>query len=426
MILIGEAVQWDGTPANIKLKPYFNLFPKIQIFVDVPSTIESENTITKIYSKMYDVTDCTTDIKIKTVFKNSCGQLTCKFIHEDCQEKFIVGSRIRLYLDDRCWFCGIIFTRDFSSKNSMSIIAFDFLRYFKAPLTYGKNQLMTIDGQLGLVASDIFTKICQDLAIPFDVVETSSIPITPQNYSQKTAFNILEFAILQTLVNSPSANRQYFTYYHESNFEEDYEKNMSETQVFKTGGKVLWRLRNNLKVDTVIDDDMIYDYKFRESIDQQTYNEIIVYKDQKTYLSSTGKTLKKGKKTGTQIKRVAKDNKSKALYGYLPYYHKAPDGYSEAQMQQVADELKNILSRPTHDLSVECYGIIGMKAGYLVPVALTEIGGSHIGNKKTDEDTGEEYLEPVYRTVTECEISVEYPLRMSLKLSSGMFGEVDL
>ena len=201
---------------------------------------------------------------------------------------------------------------------------------------------------------------------------------------------------------------------------------MSEQEVYKTSGRVSWYLRNSLKTDTVINDDMVYNYDFKTTIDQQTHNEIIVYKDQKTYLSSTGKTLKNGKKTGTQIKKVAPDNLSKALYGYLPYYHKAPDGYSEAQMQQIADELLAILNRPTHSLSINCYGIIGMRAGYLVPVALNDIGGTTIGIQQTDEQTGETYLQPVYRTVTECELIIEYPLKMNLKISSGMYGEVDL
>lgn len=426
-MILEEAIQFDGSPADIKLYNYFNLYPEIKVYIDSVSATESEAGVaTKLYSKTYDVSDCSTDIRIKTVLKNNCGQLTCKLIHKECQKLFKVGDRIRLYLDGRCWFCGFIFDADYKNSTSMSVTAFDFLRYFKSPLLYGKNQMIDNNTKQGLVASDIFKKICQDLAIPFDITTNSRIPITPQNYTQKTAFNILEFAITQTLINSPKDNREYYTYFHETFFEDDFNKKMQDQEVYKTSGRVRWYLRNKLKTDIVINDEMVYDFDFKESINQQTYNEIIIYKDQKTYLSSTGKTLKNGKKTGTQIKRVAPDNKSKSLYGYLPYYHKAPDGYSEAQMQQVADELLNIYSRPTHNLNVNCYGIIGMRAGYLVPVALNDIGGTTIGIKKTNEETGEPYLEPVYRTVVECDMSIQYPLKMNLKLSSGMFGEVDL
>lgn len=369
---------------------------------------------------------CVTDAKIKTVLRNNCGQFTCKLIHPDCQTLFHLGDRVRVYLDGRCWFCGFIFTSDYKSSTSMSIVAFDFLRYFKSLVIYGKDQLLDDSTKQGLVASDIFRKICQDLAIPFGISTNSTIPITPQNYTQKTAFNILDFAITETLINSTEDNRQYFTFFHQSYFEDDYNKDATEQQVYKTSGRVEWHLRNALKVDIVINDEMIYDYDFRTTIDQQTHNEVIVWKDQKTYLSASGKTLKKGKKTGTRQKKVASDNESKAKYGYLPYYHRAPDDYSEGQMQQIADELLKILNRPTHSLSLNCYGIIGMRAGYLVPVALNDIGGTTIGIKQKDPETGEAYIQPVYRTVTECELSLQYPLKMNLKISSGMYGEVDL
>ena len=425
-MILEQAIQYNGSPANVQILQYFNLYPEIKIYIDSVHTTGSEPNITKLYSKTYDVSECATEPRIKTFLKNNCGQFTCKLIHKDCQSHFKLGDRVRVYLDGRCWFCGFIFTTDYKSSTSMSIVAFDFLRYFKVPLLYGKNQLIDDNTKQGMVASDIFRKICQDLAIPFDVITNSQIPVTPQNYTQKTAFNILEFAINETLINSSKDDRKYFTYFHETFFEDDYQKNMSEQEVFKTSGRVTWYLRNSLKTDVVINDEMIYNFDFKTTIDQQTHNEIIVYKDQKTYLSKTGKTLKSGKKTGTQIKKVAPDNLSKARYGYLPYYHKAPDGYSEAQMQQIADELLSILNRPTHSLSLNCYGVIGMRAGYLVPVALNDIGGTTIGIKKTNEKTGEPYLQPVYRTVTECEMILEYPLKMNLKISSGMYGEVDL
>lgn len=426
MNLIEGAIQFDGSTSGIKLAQYFNLYPDVNVYIDKTTAVQSGKDYTRLYSETYDVSDCCTDVKIKTVLRNNCGQLTCKLISKDCQSKFNVGDRIRLYLDKRCWFCGFIFTTDYKSSTSMNVIAFDFLRYFKAPLTYGKNQLIDDSTKQGLTASGIFRKICQDLSIPFDVYTNPPIPITPQNYTQKTAFNILDFAITETLINSPKNDRQYYTYFHETCFEDDYKKDMGDQEVYKTSGKVIFCRRNNLTVDTLIDDSMVYNYSFKESIDQQTYNEIIVYKDQKTYLSKTGKTLKKGKKTGTQIKKVSRSNLSKALFGYLPYYHRAPDGYSEGQMQQIADGLLNVFNRPTHSLSTSCYGIIGMRAGYLVPIALSDIGGTSIGVSKKDEKTGETYTVPVYRTITECEMCIEYPLKMNLKISSGTFEEVDI
>lgn len=425
MTIFQESVVWGDEPANIQLRQYFNLYPDIKLFIDIPGSYGVENNVIfKTYAQTYDVSQCSTDIRMKTVLYNSCGSLTFKLIHEDCQRLFKSGARVRLYLDNRCWFCGWIFTTKHGGKADMQVTCFDWLRYFKVPLTYGKSQLKTEDGTQGLPASDIFKKICQDLAIPFDVYTNSITPVPAQNYSQKTAFQILEFAINQTLINSDEDNRKYFMYMHETNFEDDYGKDFQDTTLFKTSGNLTWYCRNTMTVDTLIDDEMLCDYDFEESIDKQTYNEIIVYKDNKTYLSKTGKTLKQGKKTGTQTKKVANDNVHKGLYGYLPYYHKAPDGYTEAQMQKVADNLLKVFDRPTNELNLKCYGVVGMRAGYLVPVAIRDIAGTSIGVKVKNEKTGEEELKPVYRTVEQCEMIIEHPLKMNLKLSSGVFNEV--
>ena len=429
MTLLESAIIWGQEPYKINLSNYFNLYPNIQLFIDVPTDYgyTKENGIFRTYSQIYDVSNCATDIRLKTVLKDNCGTLTFKLIHEDCQKLFTNGCRVRLYLDGRCWFCGFIFSRDFADKNDMRIIAFDFLRYFKSPLSYMKSQLKTQDGTMGLTASEIFKKICTDLAIPCDIITNATIPVPPQNYDMKTGFNIMDFAITQTLMNSPEDNREYFTYYHETNLAQgEGVENLTDTELFKTGGTVQFQLRNNLTVDIPITDELLINYNYQSSIDKQSYNEVILYKDQKTYLSSTGKTLKNGKKTGTRIVKSASNNLLKGKWGYLPYYHRCPDSYTEAQMQNVANQLQDMLGRETESISLTCYGIVGLRAGYLVGVAIEDIGGTSIGYRQTDEKTGEETLLPVYRTVQQYDMYIEHPLKMDVTISSASYGEYDL
>lgn len=424
-----DSLVWSDENNKVYISQYFNLYPEIKLLIDVPSDYgySKESGIWKTYSKIYDVSSCATDIRLKTVLYNNCGQLTCKLIHPDCQRLFNEGARVRLYLDGICRFCGFIFTRTFSNKNDMNIVAFDWLRYLKSPLSYEKDQLRTQNGSMGLTASAIFTKICQDLAIPHLVATDSTVPVPAQNYDMKTGFNILEFAIQQTLINSPENAKEYLTYFHETVIPGDETKeDLSETELFKTGGRIELHDRRNLTVDIPLTDELLCNYRYETSIDKQTYNEIIIYKDEKTFLSKTGKTLKKGKKTGTRTRKIASNDLHKGLYGYLPYYHKAPDDYTEAQMQQVADNLLNILDRTTQSIDLSCYGIIGLRAGHLVGVAIEDIGGTSIGRTETDENTGEEILMPVYRTVKECELLVQHPLKMNLKISASSFGEYDL
>ena len=426
-----KEVVWGDVPSKIKLYDYFNLYPKIELFIDVPTKYgySEEQKIFRTYDNVYDVSQCSTNIRMRSSLKDNCGTLTFKLLHDECQRLFSNGDRVRLYLDGRCYFCGFIFNIKYSSKNDMQITAFDYLRYFKSPLSYMKSQLKTQDGTKGLTASEIFKKLCEDLAIPYSIIDESNVPIPAQNWDMKTGFNIMDFAITQSLINSPENNRQYYTFYHESNLDEDNQnkdaENYTDTQLFKTSGQLQFRSRNNLTVDVPITDELIIKYDYESSIDKQSYNEVILYKDQKTYLSKTGKTLKNGKKTGTRIIKSVSDNTLKGKWGYLPYYHKCPDSYTEAQMLNVATQLQDILGRETHSLQLSCYGITGLRAGQLVAVGISDIGKTSIGVPKKDAQ-GNEVLFPVYRTIQQCEFMIEHPLKMNVTISSGAYGEYDL
>ncbi len=435
MTILQSGIVWGDTPAKVILSDYFNLYPKIEVFIDQATEYgySAEKGIFRTYANIYDVSDCCTNIRMRSSLKDNCGTLTFKLLHEDCQRTFSNGDRVRLYLDGRCWFCGFIFNMQYAGKNDMQVTVFDFLRYFKTPLMYMKTQLMTQDGTKGLTASETFKKLCTDLAIPYSVITNSTTPVPAQNYDRKTGFNIMEFAITQTLLNSSEDNRKYFTFYHESNFDADKDvENYLDTQLFKTSGEVQFQLRNNLTVDVPITDELLIKYNYESSIDKQSYNEVVLYKDQKTYLSKKGKTLKNGKKTGTRLVKSSNNgpdknkwNLLKGKWGYLPYYHKCPDSYTEAQMQNVANQLQNILGRETHSLQLSCYGIIGLRAGQLVGVGIKDIGNTSVGVTRTNKDGTQDFL-PVYRTVQQCEFIIEHPLKMNVTISSGAYGEYDL
>lgn len=417
-----SSIYWDSTSSKIDLMSTFDLYPEIRLIIDKvdKSQYDPASNTSRIFAESWDVSSCSCNIRLKTVLYNNCGQLSFKMLHPQCQE-FKEGDRVRLYMNGKCKFCGFIFTRSFQQDEEMLVYAFDFLRYFKSPMLYDRNMMMSLNGQTGLTINEIFRKLCQDLKIPFEIKAESTIPVPAQRYDMKSAFNILEFAINQTIINSSEDNRQYFTYYHESDIDEE--------QLKQTSGVVQLQLRNNLTTNVPItDSDLILNYDYKTTIDEQTFNRIILYKDEKTYLSETGKTLKKGQKTGTRTIRVFPENiekvkqTSEGLYGYLPYYHKCPDSYTEAQINKVGNELLAMLDRKTSSLKLECYGIIGMRAGYLVPVAIRKIGGTSIGKWNEDKSI----LFPIYRTVKECELIVEHPLKMNIVLSCGENNEYEL
>lgn len=425
----------EETKPQILLTKLFNLYPTIELIVDSVGDYgyDEKNGAFKNYATSYDISNCSKNIKIKTVEKDSCGILSFETLHKDCQ-KFVEGDRVRIKLDGRCAFCGYIFTRSATDENTMSFIVFDFLRYFKSPLTYMKSQLMDTSNKLGLSIGGYFSKVCSDLKLPFKIIENSNIPLTTRTFDIKTAFNIMDYAINQTLINSPEGRKEYYTVYHEPFIEDD----KNDEQLKKTGGNLVLRLKSKLTTDLIIgDESLLKDYNYSSTIDSQTFTRVIVYKDNKTFLSKKGKTLKTGKKTGTRtiisypdinnLKEQETKNaiKNEGKWGFLPYYYKAEDNYTSAQMKMVAKQMHSLFNRPTENITLNCYGAIGMRAGYLVPIAIKEIGGKSIGKWDTDEE-GNKVLTPVYKTVKQCELIVQHPLEMKLTISSGVMGEYDV
>ena len=67
MNLIEGAIQFDGSTSGIKLANYFNLYPDVNVYIDKTTAVQSGKDYTRLYSDTYDVSDCCTDVKIKTV-----------------------------------------------------------------------------------------------------------------------------------------------------------------------------------------------------------------------------------------------------------------------------------------------------------------------------------------------------------------------
>lgn len=412
-------------PPKIRLGRMFNLTPEIKVIVDKvniqDSSFSKSEGIFKKYATSYDISDCVANLRLKTVWQGNCSTLSFDFVDSQSFNLIHEGDRIRLYLDGIAHFCGIVFCRDFS-PTKISITCFDYLRYFKSTLSFNKDQMMSHNSKTGLTIDGVFTRVCMDLFMKnqLQVISTSDIPVPAQRYDMKTGFYIMDFAVSHTLITSPDDNKEYFIYYHDPYFEDD--DFSTESQLYKTSGSLKLDKISNLTTDVVItDDSLLNNYEFKSSIDTNTFNFVVVYNDKKTYLSPKGKTLKNGKKTGTR-KQYDFHGKSVGIYGYLPYYHKAPDSWTEAELQQQATRLLNILDRPSQSISLECYGILGMRAGYMVPVAIEKLGDTSVGIVETDEN-GETVLLPGYRVVKECEMIIEHPLKMNIVLGAGQFTE---
>ena len=423
-----------GTSYNENRDKFFNLYPDTLLIIDKAKKYgySEEEGHFWVLGESWNVSQCSSNIRYRYTLRGSAGQLTFTCMHEDCQN-FKPGDRVRLKLgkagknpdDEESFvgtqvFAGVIFTRKSKDHDTMEFVCLDFLRYFKAELDYTKTMLTHPSGR-GLYAHEVFTKVCDDLRLPYRVVNESNVALPPKRYELKPAFDIVDDAIMNSLRLDYDGTKDYFMVRHNPQPFTDVKGTENKW------GRIEFISRNKLKefAEGLIigDDSLLIDYDYEDSIDKQTYTRVNVYKDQKTFtsVSKSGKVshLKHGKKTGSRIIRGWPDVKAggledaqlEGLYGFLPLYIQAGDDWSEAQMRSVAKQLFTMFARPTKSLSMQCYGYIGLMAGDMIYVEIEKVGGESVKG---------------WRTINEIEMVVESPIKMHIAVSSAEFGEYDV
>ena len=385
---------------------FFNLYPDVLLIVDSAQSwgYNNQGQTFQIKGQSWNMSKSSTDLKFKTNIHCNAGQLTFTTLHKDCQTKVKEGDRVRLSLgkfvknskgkeefEGIQVFAGIVFARKFKNDDKMDIMCYDLLRYLKAQVTYTKTMLTqkSGSGSIGLYAHQIFQKVCQDLKLPYNVVHESNVPIPPKLWDMKPAFEVLNETVLESLRLDPSSDKKYYMIRHNP---EPYQRADGTWDYL---GRLEFVCRNYLKIKNpqfiIGSNSLLIDYDYETSIDKQTFTRIIVYKNDKTWtsVSKKGKVtqLKKGRKTGTRtvvgypdINTAAGRDKAKneGLWGFLPYYFEAGDGWTESQMQTMAQKMFDATNRVTQELHLQCYAIIGLMAGDLITVKLDDIAGTTI------------------------------------------------
>lgn len=399
----------DDNEDLVQLHKDFDLYPDIKLILEKTESYGyDEGGPFWRKGNEWNLAVASSNIRYKTFSYTNSGEMTFDYIIDDLSTEHIIpseGDRISLCMKPRTQdessfkrhFKGIVFNRKFKG-NKISVTVYDYLRYLKSQLTYTKPEMV------GLTASDIFSKVCNDLKLPYKVIHPSYEVIEAKQFDMEPAYDIIMNAINEAIQVSPSHSRRYYMIWH--NAESD---------------RLEFVCRNELRTDLVIGDkSLLENYHYETSIDKQTYTRIIAYKDEKTYVSKTGKPLKKGKKTGSRsifaypdvsTTSGRQEAKIEGLYGFMPFYYQVGDDWTEAKIQEISKNLFKIFSRPTQQVSLECFGQIGLRAGHLVYVDISKLGD---GSRKG------------WTSVTECEILVSHPLKMNLSISASIYGDYDV
>lgn len=182
-------------------------------------------------------------VQIETDRHGSAGKMTFTTM---AVKSFLEGDPVAFYYDGKCIFKGYVFTKKRNkSLPKITVTAYDQLRYLKNKFSY-----VFVNKK----ASDIVKSLCEDFNLEVGTIEDSKYVVEAIAEENKAAIDIIMTATQETLANTG----QMFVLYDDA-------------------GKVCYRNVLNLKVDTILDKDTAQDLDYQTSIDEETYNRVVLY-----------------------------------------------------------------------------------------------------------------------------------------------------
>ena len=275
----------------------------------------------------YDISEIVTSVKWETSLINQPGKLTFSYI-EDEKISISEGSPISFKVDGKRVFFGYIFKRGKKKDKKIPVTAYDQMRYLKNKDTYVLS---------GLTASQIFTKICNDFRLSSEVIDSSSYIVSPRVHDNKTLFEIIQHAIDETLINTGN------WYMIRDNF-----------------GKLQFISINSMKTDLFIgDESLLIDFDYESSIDDDTYNQV--------------KLIKENKETKKREIYIVKDSNTIKQWGLLQYFEKMDENANSAQIKARAEMILKLKNRVTKKLKLNCLGDLRVAAGSGVVLGISDL-----------------------------------------------------
>ena len=180
------------------------------------------------------------------------GRLTFTVV-KDAALNFAEGDPVKLTVDGTDVFYGFVFTKKRTKEQTIDVTAYDQLRYLKNKDTYVYENK---------TATEVIQMIAADFRLNTGMLEDTEYKIGSRAEDNTTLFDIIQNALDETL----TAKKQLYVLYDDV-------------------GKLTLRNIESMKLDFLLDADVLENYDYKSTIDESTYNQIkVVHED-----SDTGK-----------------------------------------------------------------------------------------------------------------------------------------
>lgn len=268
---------------------------------------------------VYNISDIAETITVTTQLEGEAGKLTCTLQKDPNNILQIAnGSIISFIVDGKGVFFGNVFKISTDETENYKITAYDQLRYLK---------YSDILATSNTTASNIFAKICNSYNLKYNIkVPTNYVP-EAYLHSNKTLYKIIKRGMdLASLYD----NARYF-------IRDDF-------------GTLIWSELSYEKTNIQLgDNSYTTDYSYEKSIDNDVYNQVKLYRD--------------NKETGKRDVWIVKDSDNIKKWGILQYLKKADEQENEAKIKAEAENYLKIKNRQKETLKIKSDGILECKVG---------------------------------------------------------------
>lgn len=277
---------------------------------------------------VWDVGELVTDASWKTGRIGKPGNFTFNFV-KDADFKINNGDVVRVKVNSDKVFYGYVFSISQGREDEINVTCYDQLRYLNA------NDTVVLKNT---TATQVLRKIAADFKLKTGPLIDTRYKIPALVESDKKLFDIICKALDLTLINT---GKLYFLY-------DDF-------------GQLMIQDTQNMLLDIIVgDESLAYDFKYKRSIDDDTYNKVKIVQD--------------NKKTGRRDLYIAQDSATIAKWGQLQLYQVADENMNSAQIKQQLNQLLELKDRESKSLQIDALGDIRVRAGCYVHIILEELG----------------------------------------------------
>lgn len=280
-----------------------------------------------ISGKVFDISELVSNISWETQLTGQPGKFTFKYQNDDILT-VNKGSVISFKVDTKGVFFGYVFKKTKNNDKSVSVTAYDQLRYLKNKDTYVFQ---------GMTASQRFEKICKDCNLRYRITNSSSYVLSNRIEDSKSLFDMIDWGITETMA-------------YTSNW----------YMIRDDFGTLDFVNLNSLKTDLFIGDkSLLTTYDHESSIDEDSYNQVKLVQENTT--------------TKKRDVYIVKDSSNIKQWGLLQYFETVDANLNEAQIKERAEQLLKLKNRETQTLKVNCLGDLKVFAGSGVVVGISDL-----------------------------------------------------